>query len=147
MPRAWHLKSRPHGMPTGENFELKDVELPPLADGLIRVRNRWLSVDPYMRGRMNDMKSYVPPYQIGAPMEGAAVGEVVESRAAGFAPGDRVLHMLGWRDEAVVDAAQAQKLPELGVEEQAFLGQLGMPGMTAWFGLLDVASARAGDTV
>jgi NADPH-dependent curcumin reductase CurA len=147
MARAWTLTSRPAGLPGDDNFALVDVDLPPLGDGQIRVRNRWLSVDPYMRGRMNDMKSYVPPYQIGAPMEGAAVGEVVESRAAGFAPGDRVLHMLGWRDEAVVDAAQAQKLPELGVEEQAFLGQLGMPGMTAWFGLLDVASAKAGDTV
>lgn len=147
MPRAWTLTSRPQGTPTSDNFALVDLDSPPLDEGQLRVRNRWLSVDPYMRGRMNDMKSYVPPFQLGAPMEGGAIGEVVESRAPGFAPGDMVQHMLGWRDEAVVDAAQAQKLPDLGVEEQAFLGQLGMPGMTAWFGLLDVAAAKPGDTV
>jgi len=147
MARAWTLTTRPQGMPTDRNFALVALDLPPLGEGQVRVRNRWLSVDPYMRGRMNDTKSYVPPFQLGAPMEGGAVGEVVESRADGLKPGDKVQHMLGWRDEAVVDAAQAQKLPELGVEEQAFLGQLGMPGMTAWFGLLAVAEAKAGDVV
>ena len=86
--RAWHLTSRPSGMPTKDNFALEDLELPPLDGGMIRVRNRWLSVDPYMRGRMNDVKSYVPPFQIGAPLEGGAVGEVVESRDPNFAPGD-----------------------------------------------------------
>ena len=89
MPRAWHLKSRPDGLPTDENFELKEIELPTLVDGEVRVRNLWLSVDPYMRGRMNDVKSYVPPFQVGEPMEGGAVGEVVESEADGFAPGAR----------------------------------------------------------
>lgn len=147
MARAWTLKSRPQGMPDHGNFELVDLDLPALGDGQIRVRNHWLSVDPYMRGRMNDMKSYVPPFQLGQPMEGGAVGEVVESKADGFAPGDKVLHMLGWRDEAVVDAAGVQKLPALGVEDEAFLGQLGMPGMTAYFGLMHVAGAREGDTV
>ena len=147
MVRAWTLKTRPQGMPDAGNFELVALDLPPLGEGQVRVRNRWLSVDPYMRGRMNDIKSYVPPFRLGAPMEGGAVGEVVESRAEGLKPGDKVQHMLGWRDEAVVDAAHAQKLPELGVEEQAFLGQLGMPGMTAWFGLLAVAEAKAGEVV
>lgn len=147
MPRAWTLTARPQGTPTFENFALVNLDLPPLADGQIRVRNRWLSVDPYMRGRMNDLKSYVPPFEINQPMEGGAIGEIVESRADGFAPGDKVQHMLGWRDEAVLDATAAQKLPDLEVEEQAFLGQLGMPGMTAWFGLLDVAAAREGDIV
>src|SRR5690349_2292234 len=104
MPKAWHLKSRPTGMPTADNFELKHIDLPPLADGMIRVRNRWISVDPYMRGRMNDVKSYVPPFQVAAPLEGGAIGEVVESKAEGFAPGDLVQHMSGWRDEAVVSA-------------------------------------------
>ena len=88
-------------MPTADNFALKEIALPPLGDGMVRVRNRWLSVDPYMRGRMNDVKSYVPPFQLGEPMDGGAVGEVVESKADGFAPGDLVLHMAGWRDEAV----------------------------------------------
>ncbi|MBA3511990.1 NADP-dependent oxidoreductase [Sphingomonas sp.] len=147
MPRAWHLKSRPQGLPTADNFELKTIELPPLEDGMVRVANRWLSVDPYMRGRMNDVKSYVPPFAIDAPMEGGAVGEVVESKAAGLQPGDRVVHMAGWRDEAVLPASAATKLPDLGVEPQAFLGNLGLTGGTAYFGLLDAASAKAGDIV
>ncbi len=147
MARAWHLKSRPQGLPTSENFELGDIVLPDLADGMVRVRNRWLSVDPYMRGRMNDVKSYVPPFAIDAPMEGGAVGEVVDSKAEGFAPGDIVLHMAGWRDEAVLPATALNKLPDLGVEPQAFLGNLGLTGATAYFGLLDAASAKEGDIV
>jgi NADPH-dependent curcumin reductase CurA len=147
MPRAWHLKSRPEGMPTAANFELKEIDLPPLGDGMVRVRNRWLSVDPYMRGRMNDVKSYVPPFQLGEPMEGGAVGEVVESKAEGFAPGDLVLHMGGWRDEAAVSARTATKLPDLGAHPEQFLGILGTTGATAYFGLLDAASAKEGDIV
>lgn len=147
MPRAWHLKSRPEGMPTADNFELKQIELPPLEEGMIRVRNQWLSVDPYMRGRMNEGKSYVPPFQVGQPLEGGAVGEVVESKAEGFAPGDLVQHMGGWRDEAVVAARTATRLPDLGGEPQQFLGVLGTTGATAYFGLLDAASAKEGDIV
>ena len=130
MPRAWHLMSRPNGLPVPDDFELKEVELPPLGDGMVRLRNVWLSVDPYMRGRMNDVKSYVPPFQLGEPMEGGAVGEVLESKAEGFAPGDLVLHMAGWRDEAVLPAKALHKLPELGVEPQQFLGNLGLTGAT-----------------
>ena len=147
MARAWHLMSRPQGLPSGENFALKPIELPPVGEGMVRVRNLWLSVDPYMRGRMNDVKSYVPPFQLEQPMEGGAVGEVVESRAAGFAAGDLVLHMAGWRDEAVLDARTVNKLPNLGVEPQLFLGNLGVTGATAYFGLLEVASAMEGDIV
>ena len=147
MPRAWHLKSRPQGTPTADNFELKDFELPPLGDGMIRVRNHWLSVDPYMRGRMNDVKSYVPPFQLGEPMEGGAVGEVVESRSERFAPGDPVLHMGGWRDEAVIPVRTATKIPDLGARPEQFLGILGTTGATAYFGLLDAASAKEGDIV
>jgi len=147
MPRAWHLKSRPSGMPTEDNFELKPVELPPLADGQVRVKNLWLSVDPYMRGRMNDVKSYVPSFQVGEPMDGGAIGEVIESKAEGFQPGDLVQHMSGWRDEAVVPARIAQKLPDFGAPPELFLGILGVTGVTAYFGLLDVASAKAGDVV
>jgi len=134
-------------MPTSDNFELKDVELPPLGDGQVRLRNLWLSVDPYMRGRMNDVKSYVPPFQVGQPMEGGAIGEVVESKAEGFAVGDLVSHMAGWRDEAVVDARTAQTLPDLGAPPEYFLGILGVTGLTAYFGLLDAASAAEGDIV
>src|SRR5881398_339718 len=147
MARAWHLTSRPQGLPTHDNFELRDMELPPLGDGMVRVKNLWLSVDPYMRGRMNDVKSYVPPFQLGEPMDGGAIGEVVESKAAGFSPGDLVQHMGGWRDEAVVDARTANILPDLGAPPERFLGILGVTGMTAYFGLLDAAGAREGDIV
>jgi NADPH-dependent curcumin reductase CurA len=114
---------------------------------MVRVANRWLSVDPYMRGRMNDVKSYVPPFAIDAPLEGGAIGEVVESKAGGFKPGDLVVHMAGWRDEAVLPASALTKLPDLGVEPQTFLGILGLTGGTAYFGLLDAASAKEGDIV
>src|SRR6476619_6577894 len=147
MARAWHLKSRPNGMPTLDNFELKDVALPEVGDGSMLVRNRWLSVDPYMRGRMNDVKSYVPPFQVGEPMDGGAIAEVIESKAEGFAPGDLIQHMAGWRDEAVIPARTAQKLPNIGVPPEQFLGILGVTGMTAYFGLLDAASAKEGDIV
>jgi hypothetical protein len=130
-----------------DNFELKDVELPTLGDGQVRVRNRWVSVDPYMRGRMNDVKSYVPPFQVGEPMDGGAIGEVVESTAEGFKAGDLVQHMAGWRDEAVVSARTVNKLPDLGAPPERFLGVLGVTGATAYFGLLDAAKAKEGDVV
>ena len=147
MAKAWTLKTRPQGMPDKANFELIDLLHRDLAEGEVRVANGWLSVDPYMRGRMNDVKSYVPPFALGEPMQGGAVGEVIESRAEGVRVGDKVQHMEGWRDEAIVPAAAVQKLPELGVPDQAYLGQLGMPGLTAYFGLLAVAEAKPGDMV
>lgn len=147
MARAWHLMNRPKGLPADADFALKPVDLPPLDEGMVRVANRWLSVDPYMRGRMNDVKSYTPPFALDAPMEGGAVGEITESRADGFAPGDLVLHMSGWRDEAVLPAGAVNKLPALGVEPQQFLGNLGLTGGTAWFGLLDAAQAKQGETL
>ena len=147
MSRAWSLKSRPNGMPVASDFELIDLPATALNEGDVRIANRWLSVDPYMRGRMNDVKSYVPPFALGEPMQGGAIGEVIESRAEGFAVGDVVQHFLGWRDEAVLPAAQVQKLPALGVPPQQFLGLLGMPGMTGYFGLLHVAEAKPGDVV
>jgi len=147
MARGWHLKSRPKGTPTADNFELREIELPSLSDGMIRVKNRWLSVDPYMRGRMNDVKSYVPPFQLDQPMEGGAVGEVIESKAKGFKNGDLVVHMGGWRDEAVIPERMATKLPELGAQPQQFLGILGTTGATAYFGLLHVGKPKEGETV
>ena len=147
MARAWSLKARPQGMPQHTDFAMITIPDRPLAAGEVRIANRWLSVDPYMRGRMNDVKSYVPPFQVGAPMDGGAIGEVVESKAGGFAAGDLVSHMAGWRDEAVIDARTANKLPELGVAPELFLGVLGVTGMTAYFGLLDAASAKEGDIV
>ncbi|MGI8704944.1 MAG: NADP-dependent oxidoreductase [Sphingomicrobium sp.] len=147
MPQAWHLMSRPEGLPTSGNFALKEIDLPKLDDGMVHVRNRWLSVDPYMRGRMNESKSYIPPFQLDSPMEGGAVGEVVESKADDFKPGDLVLHMAGWRDEAVLPAKALTKLPQIGADPQAFLSHLGMPGATAYFGLLDAAEAKENDIV
>ena len=147
MARAWSLKSRPQGMPTMDNFELIDLSARELADGEVRIANSWLSVDPYMRGRMNDVKSYTPPFELGAPMQGGAIGKVIESRSDRFKEGELVQHFAGWRDEAVLPADQVQPLPQLDVDPQAYLGQLGMPGMTAYFGLLEVAGAKEGDTV
>ncbi|QXT35467.1 NADP-dependent oxidoreductase [Sphingomonas sanguinis] len=147
MMKAWTLAARPKGTPVDSDFALVERELPALNEGEVRVANRWLSVDPYMRGRMNDTKSYVPPFQLGEPMQGGAVGEVVESRADGIAVGTLVSHMAGWRDEAVLPAAHVQPLPDLGVDPQAFLGQFGMPGMTAYYGLLQIAEAKPGETV
>jgi NADPH-dependent curcumin reductase CurA len=147
MGRAWNLVSRPEGAPDRSNFELREFEFPPLEDGMVRIRNQWLSVDPYMRGRMNESKSYIPPFQLDQPMEGGAVGEVVESKAEGFAPGDLVQHFAGWRDEAVLPAKAVTKLPDLGARPQDFLGNLGVTGATAWFGLLEVAEAKEGDIV
>jgi hypothetical protein len=145
--RAWHLKSRPIGTPDMSNFELQELELPPVQDGMVRVRNSWLSVDPYMRGRMNDVKSYVPPFQVGAPLEGGAVGKVVESRSPELKEGDTVFHMLGWREEAVGPALAFRKVPAMGVGDEQWLGNLGLTGATAYFGLLRVAEATAGDVV
>jgi NADPH-dependent curcumin reductase CurA len=145
--RAWHLKSRPAGMPAAENFELKEAPLAELGDGMVRVRNAWLSVDPYMRGRMNDVKSYVPSFQVGEPMEGGAVGTVVESRSPHLKEGETVFHMLGWREEAVAPAGQFNKVPPIPVPEHQWLGNLGLTGATAYFGLLRAAQAKEGDIV
>jgi NADPH-dependent curcumin reductase CurA len=147
MARAWHLMSRPDGLPQSGDFALKPFDLPAVGDGEVHVRNLYLSVDPYMRGRMNESKSYIPPFQLDAPMDGGAVGEVVESKADGFAPGDLVSHFAGWRDEAVLPAKALTRLPQLGVDPKDFLSHLGMPGATAYFGLLDAAAAQPGDIV
>ena len=143
--RAWHLVSRPTGLPDMSNFELKEVDLPPLEDGMVRVENKWLSVDPYMRGRMNDVKSYVPPFEVGQPMQGGAVGKVVESRSPHVQVGDTVFHMLGWREQAVAPATQFNKVPAMGLSDEQWLGNMGLTGATAYFGLLRVAGAKAGD--
>lgn len=153
MARAWHFASYPTGLPTMANFELKDIPTAPLAPGQIRVKNSWLSVDPYMRGRMTNVKSYVPGFQIGEPMNGGAVGNVIESAADGFAVGDLIMHMDGWREEAVLDTnveagpVSVNKLPAMNVPDQTWLHSLGLTGATAYFGLLKTAEAKAGDVV
>jgi NADPH-dependent curcumin reductase CurA len=146
--REIHLASRPSGWPTPENFTLVETELPAPGPGEVVLRNTFMSVDPYMRGRMNDVKSYVPPFQLGQPLEGGALGEVVESNAEGFAVGDLVLHNYGWREHALVDAKVIRKVkPIEGVSPSHFLGALGMTALTAYVGLLDMAEFRQGDTV
>jgi NADPH-dependent curcumin reductase CurA len=138
----WHLIARPQGWPTPDDFALREVPVPEPGPGQVLVRNEFLSVDPYMRGRMNDAKSYVPPYALNAPLEGGAVGRVVASGAEGFAPGDAVLHGLGWREYALVDAAQAAKVDPEAAPLSYYLGVLGMPGLTAYAGLLEVGSFK-----
>jgi len=150
MPRQIVLASRPSGWPTADNFALTEADLPDLADGQVRVRNLFMSVDPYMRGRMNDLNagSYVPPFRLGEPLEGGAIGTVIESRSPDLAKGDLVLHMLGWRDEAVLPARQARKVAVAeGLSPSAYLGVLGMPTLTAYVGVLDIAQMQPGDTV
>jgi len=148
MPRQIVLASRPAGWPTPANFALTETDRPALADGQIRVRNLFMSVDPYMRGRMNDVKSYVPPFRLGEPLEGGAIGTVIESRSPDLNAGDMVLHMLGWRDEAVLPARQARKVTVTkGLSPSAYLGVLGMTTLTAYVGLLDIAVFQPGETV
>jgi NADPH-dependent curcumin reductase CurA len=148
VPRHIVLASRPSGRPTLENFTVSSVAPAPCADGEVRVRNQFMSVDPYMRGRMNDVKSYVPPFRVGEPLQGGAIGEVVESRCDDLAVGDLVLHQLGWRDEAVLPSRHALRVEALpGLSPSAYLGVLGMPALTAYVGILDIAAFRPGDVV
>ncbi|MCQ1947110.1 NADP-dependent oxidoreductase [Arthrobacter sp. zg-Y1116] len=145
--REIQLASRPEGWPTEQNFRLAEVPVPELQEGQVLVRNLHMSVDPYMRGRMNDAKSYVPPFQLDAPLEGGAVGEVVESRSPDHKPGDKVLHGLGWRDYAVLDGRRARIIDTEAAPASAYLGVLGMTGQTAYAGLTKVAEFKEGDVV
>jgi NADPH-dependent curcumin reductase CurA len=147
--REIHLAARPKGWPTPETFALVTTELPDPGDGQLLVRNLFMSVDPYMRPKMNDVKSYTPPYEVGKALYGAAVGEVVESRVDGFAPGDLVLHGLGWREHALLEARAARRIEALpGVPVTHYLGALGTTtGLSAYVGLFDIAEFRPGDTV
>ncbi|RLK12352.1 hypothetical protein DER29_5630 [Micromonospora sp. M71_S20] len=145
--REIHLASRPQGWPTADNFRLVETEVPTPGPGQIVVRNRYVSVDPYMRGRMNDVKSYVPPFALDAPLDGGAVGEVVASEAEGVRPGDTVLHGLGWREYALLDARAARKVDPDLAPVTAYLSVLGMTGLTAYAGLLEVAGMKPGETV
>ncbi|MDW6022405.1 NADP-dependent oxidoreductase [Mesorhizobium sp. BAC0120] len=142
-----HLKSRPSGMPGPENFEFVERRLADPADGQLLVRTLWMSVDPYMRGRMTDRPSYIAPFQLGQPLEGAAVGVVEQSRDARFKPGDVVTHFAGWRDYAVIDAKTARGIEPSSIPLEAWLGALGVPGETAHAGLLHFAKLRKGETV
>nr|MBA3523989.1 NADP-dependent oxidoreductase [Geodermatophilaceae bacterium] len=145
--REIRLAARPVGPPTPADFTLAEVDLPELEDGQVLVGNLVISVDPYMRGRMDDRPSYVPPFRIGRAMDGAAIGEVLASRSPDLAEGDTVVHGLGWREYAVLPAAQARRIPPGAVSPSAWLGVLGVPGLTAYVGLTEMARLRAGDVV
>ena len=145
--REIHLASRPHGRPVPDNFRTVEVELPDPGPGQVLVRNTYLSVDPYMRGRMNDVKSYVPPFQVDAALDGGAVGEVVAAGDATVPVGTTVLHQAGWREHALLATAAVRPVDVSRVPASAYLGVLGMPGLTAFVGLTEIAPVRSGDTV
>jgi NADPH-dependent curcumin reductase CurA len=144
------LASRPEGEPTVANFRLAETPVPALQDGQVLVRNHFLSLDPYMRGRMNEGKSYAQPQPLNEVMIGGTVGEVVESRNEHFKAGDKVVGMGGWQEYLVVDANQRgvlQKVDTTHIPLSAYLGAVGMPGVTAWYGLVKIINPKAGETV
>jgi len=145
--RQWLLKSRPPGEPSPDNFELHEAPVPTPADGEALVRARYLSLDPYMRGRMRDAKSYAPPVALGAVMTGGGVGEVVDSRDPSLAEGDIVEGLLGWQEYGVLPARHLRKVDPDVAPISTALGVLGMPGITAYFCLLEIGRPQSGETV
>ena len=148
--RQIHLASRPDGEPTPANFRLVEAPLPSLRENQVLVRNHYLSLDPYMRGRMNDAKSYAVPQELNAVMGGGTVGEVVESKHASYKPGDKVVGMGGWQQYALVDAStpgMLRKVDTTHIPISAYLGAVGMPGVTAWYGLMKICEPKPGQTI
>lgn len=143
----WVLASRPEGTPTSDNFRLETAELPELSDGQILVDNTFASVDPYMRGRMNDVESYIPPFQIDEPLTGTAIGTVAESRSEKFKVGDTVRHFAGWRTRTVLGEDEAEHIDTDAAPAEAYLGILGVTGLTAYAGLTAVGEMKEGDVV
>ena len=141
------LKSRPEGLPSAENFDFNEVQLNDLKDGEVLVKILWMSVDPYMRGRMIDRKSYIEPFKIGEALEGGAIGEIIESNNDALPVGTKVSHMQGWRSHFVSSLEGLTALPETPIDASHFLGVMGMPGMTAWVGLNRIANLKAGETL
>jgi hypothetical protein len=142
------LASRPAAEPTTANFRLEEVALAPLEDGQVRVKHHYLSLDPYMRGRMNDAKSYAQPQPLNETMIGGTVGEVVESRNSKFAVGDKVVGMGGWQQFSTASGkGDISKVDTTHIPLSAYLGSVGMPGMTAWYGLMKICEPKAGETV
>ncbi len=152
MPRNQQilLDNRPQGEAVASNFKLVATDTPALQEGQVLVRNHYLSLDPYMRGRMNDAKSYAQPQPLGEVMQGGTAGEVVESRSPKFAVGDKVVGFGGWQEYTVVDASQPGSLKKVDtthVPLSHYLGAVGMPGVTAWYGLVKIIAPKEGDTV
>ncbi len=148
MNKAIVLASRPQGWVKPADFRLESLAMPSPKDGEVLVKNLWLSLDPYMRGRISDAKSYVPPVAIGGTMVGQTVGEVVESKHPGFKSGDHVLTSLGWQTHGVAKGTEVTKVQARpGMPLSYYLGVLGMPGLTAYFGLYEIGQPRAGNTL
>ena len=145
--REIRLAARPRGTPSSDDFELAEVDVPDPGDGEVVVRNAFVSVDPYMRGRMNDVRSYVPPFAIGEPLTGGAVGQVVASRDDAWPEGAWVLHDRGWREVALLEGSKLRAVDPSVAPLSTALGVLGMPGLTAFVGIVDVAEVTAGETV
>jgi NADPH-dependent curcumin reductase CurA len=145
--RRFVLASRPQGEVSPGNFRLETIAVPALKEGEVLVRNHWLSLDPYMRARMDDVKSYAEPQKIGECMIGGTAGEVVESRHADFAPGDKVVGRLGWAEMGACDGTLLRKVDTLRIPLSAYLGAVGMPGMTAWYGLTQIMQPKEGETI
>ena len=152
MPRNQQilLDNRPQGQASASNFKLVASDTPALQDGQVLVRHHYLSLDPYMRGRMNDSKSYAAPQPLGEVMQGGTAGEVIESRDPRFAVGDKVVGFGGWQEYSVVNTAQPGALKKVDTTQvplSHYLGAVGMPGVTAWYGLVKIIAPKAGDTV
>jgi hypothetical protein len=145
--REIRLAARPRGAPVASDFELCETELQDPAEGEVLVRNAFVSVDPYMRGRMNDAKSYVPPFPLGEPMRGGAVGQVVASRNDSWPEGAWILHDLGWREAAILDGRGMRPVDPALAPVSTALGVLGMPGITAYVGIVDIGEVGEGETV
>lgn len=141
------LKSRPDGMPTKDNFEFKETEVPTVKDGEVLLKGFFYSVDPYMRGRMNEGKSYVAPFKVGEPLSGGVIAEVIESKSSDFKKGDKVQANLPWKKEMMAKAEDLQKIDDSIAPASYYLGILGMTGLTAYFGLLDIGKPKKGETV
>ena len=147
MTRQITLKSRPAGIPNPDNFETRNVDIPEVSDGQIRVMAHTISVDPYLRGRMNDGPSYIPSFEVGEPIVSGGVAYITASRAEGFNVGSYVMGHLPWQEEMVVETAGLKVVDEKRAPISHYLGILGMPGLTAWFGLMDIGKPQPGETV
>jgi len=141
------LASRPNGMPTLANFRFENNELPELQDGKVLLKGLYYSVDPYMRGRMSDAKSYVPPFQLGRPIEGSVIAKVIKGKTDSFTKDDLVLGMLPWSREFIAEGKGLQKIDSSSTHPSYYLGILGMTGLTAYFGLMDIGKPKSAETV
>lgn len=141
------LASRPKGLPTIDNFRFENIKLPEIQTGELLLQGRYYSVDPYMRGRMNDAKSYSPPFETGEPIKGGVVAKVIKSKSVKFSAGDLVVGMLPWRQQIISNEKALQKIDTTIAPASYYLGILGMTGLTAYFGLIDIGKPKAGETV